>query len=632
MSATGSHRTPGPVLWRRLWRFVGPHKGKLALVVALNALAAFADVFSFTLLVPFFNAFFKSDQLLPTAGTIGRVLNATIGFLLDEQDRMGSLRNVMLIVIAAVTAKNALIWLAGQVGVQLQEYVVRDLRNALYAHLLRLPLPWFTRNKVGQVIARVLNDTGTAKTVVTELVTRSLWSGAQVLATLVAMFTTSWRLSIAALVIAPVTIGAIQPVLRKLRHGYRRLGNEQGEMTSLVQEVVSGVRLVKSYRAESREEARFTERNNAFARGYVKVGRLALLSGPVTETLGTFTAVAILWYGAQLVLVNGTLTGAELLVFLVQVMRLLQPLKQLSQTPAAAQQSLASAERVFEILDASAETAVDRGTRTSVTFDGAIAFEQVGFRYEGGVPALSEVTFTARKGEVVALVGASGAGKSTLVDLIPRFLDPTSGRITLDGVDLREIRLEALRSLTGIVSQDTVLFNDTVRANVAFGRPDATLAQLEAAARAANALSFIEALPEGWDTNLGERGTRLSGGQRQRLAIARALVSDPPILILDEATSALDMESERLVQEAIDRLLEGRTVFVIAHRLATIQHADRILVLDGGRLVEEGTHTALLAQGGAYARLYAMQFDRRGGDDEDRAAGVPASAELAVEA
>jgi len=499
--------------------------------------------------------------------------------------------------------------------VKLQEFVVRDLRDQLYAHLLRLPLPWFTRNKVGQIIARVLNDTGNAKTVVTELVTRSLWSGAQLVATLVAMFTTSWRLSLAALVIAPVTIGAIQPVLRKLRQGYRRLGNEQGEMTSLVQEVVSGVRLVKSYRAEGREEARFTAKNNAFARGFVKVGRLALLSGPVIETLGTLTAVIILWYGAQLVLVEGSLTGAELLVFLVQVMRLLQPLKQLSQTPAAAQQSLASAERVFEILDAPAETTTDRGTRDVATFEREIAFSGVGFQYDGGAAALQDVTFTARKGEVVALVGASGAGKSTLVDLLPRFLDPTAGRITLDGVDLREIRLGALRALTGIVSQDTVLFNDTVRANVAFGRPDATQAQLDDAARAANALAFIEALPEGWDTNLGERGSRLSGGQRQRVAIARALVSDPPILILDEATSALDVESERLVQEAIDRLLEGRTVFVIAHRLATIQHADRILVLDGGRLVEEGAHDALLARGGPYARLHALQFDRRSTDE-----------------
>jgi subfamily B ATP-binding cassette protein MsbA len=637
-ATTGTHRTPTAQLWRRLWRFVGPHKGKLVAVVVLNAAAAVADVFSFTLLVPFFNAFFKADSLLPQSGTIGRVLTATIGFLLDEDNRKASLRNVLLIVISAVTLKNTLVWLAGQVGVKLQEFVVRDLRNALYAHLLRLPLPWFTRNKVGQVIARVLNDTATANTVVTELVTRSLWSGAQVIATLVAMFTTSWRLSLAALVIAPVTIGAIQPVLRKLRKGYRRLGNEQGEMTSLVQEVVSGVRLVKSYRAEAREDAKFTARNEAYAKGFVRVGRLALLSGPVTETLGTFTAVIILWYGAQLVLEEGALTGAELLVFLVQVMRLLQPLKQLSQVPSAAQQSLASAERIFDVLDAPSETANDRGTRTAAVFAQSLAFEGVGFQYDGGTAALTDVTFCARKGEVVALVGASGAGKSTLVDLIPRFLDPTHGRILLDGVDLRDIRLDALRSLTGIVSQDTVLFNDTVRANVAFGRPDATPAQLAAAAQAANALAFIEALPQGWDTNLGERGTRLSGGQRQRLAIARALVSDPPILILDEATSALDVESERLVQEAIDRLLVGRTVFVIAHRLATIQHADRILVLDGGRLVEDGSHAELLARGGAYARLHALQFDRRPADatnaDDDASAvagGEPTVATTAAD-
>ena len=623
VETTGTYRVPSGRLWSRLWTFVRPHRGKLIAVVALNIAAAVTDVFSFTLLIPFLNALFKAEELLPqTDNLITRLLRSTIGALLNEQDKMGSLQHVMVIVILAVTLKNVLIWLSGQVGIQLQEYVVRDIRDRLYGHLVRLPLPWFTRNKVGQIISRILNDTNNAKQVVTELVTRSMWSFAQVVATLASMFALSWRLSLTALIVAPLTIGALQPVLRKLRHGYRRLGNEQGEITSLVQEVVSGIRLVKSYRAEPREAQRFSDRNGAFARGFVKVGRLAQLSGPVTETLGTFTAVAILWYGARLVLIEGSLAGSELIVFLLQVMRLLQPLKQLSQVPPAAQQSLASAERIFEILDAETETATDHGTIVAPTFNAEIRFENVTFAYDTNGDALRDVSFAARKGEVVALVGASGAGKSTLVDLLPRFIAPTGGRITMDRVDLQNIRLDALRSLTGIVSQDTVLFNDTVRANVSFGRADATQAQLDAAARAANALTFIDALPEGWETNLGERGTRLSGGQRQRLAIARALLSDPPILILDEATSALDAESERLVQEAIDRLLQGRTVFVIAHRLSTIQHADRILVFDHGRLVEEGAHDALLASGGAYARLHAMQFDPRTMADDVVAIGT----------
>jgi subfamily B ATP-binding cassette protein MsbA len=597
-------------LWPRLWGFVHPHRAKLVGVVVLNLLAAVFDVFSFTLLIPFLNALFEQPQLIPGNKVVSAILNTTIGFLLDPADQMGSLRNVIILVLLAVTLKNLLVWLSGPIGAQLQEYVVRDLRDALYAHLLRLPMSWFTANKVGQVISRMLTDTTNAKAVVTELVTRSIWSTAQVVSTIAIMFAVSWKLSLASLVVVPLTVLSLQPVLRKLRKGYRRMGNEQGEITSMVQEVVSGIRLIKSYGAESREEQRFVTRNAAFAKGYVRIGRLALMSGPVTETLGAVMAVAILWFGARLVLVEKSLDGALLVTFLIWVMRLLQPLKQLSQVPSAAQQSLASAERIFEVLDAPTETAADRGTITAPTFATSLEFDRVSFAYGDDAPALSEVSFSARKGEVIALVGASGAGTSTLIDLLPRFLEPTSGRITLDGIDLRHITLESLRALTGIVSQDTVLFNDTVRANVAFGRTQVSPAQLEAAARAANAMSFIEELPEGWDTNLGERGSRLSGGQRQRLAIARALLSDPPILILDEATSALDVESERLVQEAIDRLLAGRTVFVIAHRLATIQHADRILVLERGQLVEQGTHADLLARNGAYARLHAMQFSR----------------------
>src|SRR5688572_21857441 len=308
----------------------------------------------------------------------------------------------------------------------------------------------------------------------------------------------------------------------------------------------------------------------------VRVTRLSVLAQPVTETLGMFIAVAILWVGARMVLDNGTMDGATLIAFLLLVMRTLQPLKQLSQVPTTAQQSLAAAERIFEVLDSPTEQSLDRGAVTTARFERALEFERVSFAYEKE-PVLSDVSLVAAKGEVIALVGASGAGKTTLVDLIPRFYEPTAGRVLLDGVDTREIALPALRSLIGIVSQDTVLFNDTVRSNLAYGSAGKySEAEIEKAARAANAHRFIAELPQGYDTVLGERGTRLSGGQRQRLSIARALLVDPPILILDEATSALDTESERLVQQAIDRLLEGRTVFVIAHRLSTVAHADQV--------------------------------------------------------
>jgi subfamily B ATP-binding cassette protein MsbA len=347
----------------------------------------------------------------------------------------------------------------------------------------------------------------------------------------------------------------------------------------------------------------------------VRITRISFLSQPMTELIGTAVAMLILWIGAREVLIGGgTMDSATLITFMIMVMRLLPPLKQLSQAPTTAQQSFASAERLFEVLDLATENQLDHGTREVAVLRDSIAFEHVSFAYDDD-PVLRDVSFTARRGEVIALVGASGAGKSTLVDLIPRFYEPTEGCIRLDGVDTREIRLASLRGLTGIVSQDTVLFNDTVRNNIAYGAAERfTDAQIEMAARAANAHGFISDLPEGYATVLGERGTRLSGGQRQRLAIARALLTDPPILILDEATSALDTESERLVQEAIDRLLAGRTVFVIAHRLSTVVHADQILVLERGEIIEHGTHAELLARRGAYHRLHAAQLQRTEGN------------------
>jgi ATP-binding cassette, subfamily B, bacterial MsbA len=408
----------------------------------------------------------------------------------------------------------------------------------------------------------------------------------------------------------PILGGTLAPLLRKLRKGNRRKGNQHGEMTSVVQETVSGIRLVKSFGAEGVEVARFAEASGRYAALTVRLTRLSQLAGPVTEVVGTTVATALLWFGAREVLIDRNMSGADLIAFLLYALRMLQPIKALSQLPTTAQSSFAAAERIFEILDSPSEAQSDKGTRDVATFEREIAFEDVTFSYGDG-PVLTHVSFVARKGEVIALVGASGAGKSTLVDLIPRFYEVEDGRITIDGVDTRSLKLPALRALTGIVSQDTVLFNDTVRNNIAYGTVRKyTDEEVEAAARAANAHAFISELPQGYNTLLGERGTRLSGGQRQRLAIARALLRDPPILILDEATSALDTESERLVQEAVDRLLEGRTVFVIAHRLSTIAHADLILVLERGQIIERGSHTELLAAGGAYNRLYTLQFGR----------------------
>ena len=586
----------------------------MAATIACNLLVAVLDVASLALLIPFLQTLFGIEQTatqqVTTRGVQG-MLNTVIGRYLDPSDKMGSLQTVVLIILAAITFKNIFAWLSGQLGAGLQELVTRDLRDTVYRHLVQLPLSYFQRTRTGQVVARILTDTAQSKALITELVTRSLQSGATVIVSVVALVSLSWKLTLVSLVLAPLLIGALQPILKKLRKRHRRLSNEYGEMTSIVAEAVSGIRLVKATGAEPHESLRFTDASGRYAKAMTRVSALGVLSQPLTEVAGTAIAVLVLWIGARQVLVDRTMNGADLITFLVIVLRMLQPLKQISQVPATAQASMASAERLFEVLDETTEASADRGTRDVTTLNSGVQFDAVSFTY-GDDAVLTDVTFDAPKGEIVALVGASGAGKSTLVDLVPRFNAPTSGRILLDGVDLQNIRLTSLRRLTGIVSQDTVLFNDTVRANIAFGAPGVyTQAQVESAARAANAHQFITELPQRYDTVLGERGTRLSGGQRQRIAIARALLSDPPILILDEATSSLDTESERQVQEAIDRLLTGRTVFVIAHRLSTVEHAQQILVLDRGRIVERGTHDTLLARRGAYHRLYTMQFRER---------------------
>lgn len=599
-------------VYPRLLKFVRPHSLRLAGAMFSNIIAAALDAFSIALLIPFLNTLFDRDPLDIKAGWVSDLLNNTIGHFVVEGDKMGSLLNGILAIAVVVLLKNFFVWLSGQLGASLQENVTRDLRSAVYRHLVRLPLGYFTETKAGQIFSRVLNDTSEARLILTHVVTQALQATAVVLATIAFLFGISWELTLLSLTVVPILLLILQPMLRRLRRGNRKRGLQHGEMASVLQETVGGIKLVKAYSGEVYEEQRFETANMDYSRNSVRLTRLALTAQPLTETLGMLIALLVLWTGGREVLVDQSMSGADLITFLLYVLRLLQPLKQLTIIPANAQASLAAAERIFTIIDTPAEYEQDQGDREMTGFTKDIVFENVCFSYDGSREnlVLKDVSFKASRGEVVALVGASGAGKTTLVDLIPRFYSPIAGRILIDGVDIATMRLGSLRSHIGMVSQDTVLFHDTVRANIAYGADGKhTHDEIVAAAKAANAHEFIENLPQGYDTILGERGTLISGGQRQRLSIARALLYDPPILILDEATSALDTESERLVQEAIEKLLEGRTVFMIAHRLSTVQNACQILVFDDGRLVETGTHEQLLVAEGVYSRLHSLQFN-----------------------
>jgi subfamily B ATP-binding cassette protein MsbA len=475
-------------------------------------------------------------------------------------------------------------------------------------------LDFFQRTKGGQLLTRMLADTDQLRGLLGDTAASFLSSIATVIVYLFILFALSWRLTGLSLVLAPFLIFTLRPLLGRLRKGFRATLEDRGELTSVMQETVAGVRLVKAYAAEPYERTRFAAAADRYAGGVIRMQRIALLSHPISETFGAFLTVVLLWVGAALATgPAATMRPETFITFLAVALRLLTPLKFLASLPSQVQQALAAGERVLEILDLPPVEANAPGTETARGLDERMTFERVSFAYPGGPPVLEEIAFEARRGEVVAIVGSSGAGKSTLVDLIPRFYEPTRGRITLDGHDLREFTLGSLRGLMGIVSQETVLFNDTVRANIAYGMDDVDEARVEAAARAAFAHDFILDLPRRYDTVIGERGSRLSGGQKQRIAIARAILKDPPILILDEATSALDAESERLVQSALANLMRGRTTLVIAHRLTTVRDADRIVVLEGGEVRETGRHDELLRQpGGIYSRLHELQFTSEG--------------------
>jgi subfamily B ATP-binding cassette protein MsbA len=593
---------------RRLLGAARPYSGLFVLGLGATLVASLLDGITVVVMVPLLKALFGTAGALGAQATeLEQIADRVFRPLTEGLSPRAAAGRLVLVMLAGLLLKNLLQFTANQLSVAVQEGLVRDLRIRLYRHLLTLDLGFFQRTRAGQLISGVIADADRTKQAVTASMAALFQNAVLILTALVAMALISPRLTLITLSVAPVLVFGIRAVLKKLRGHSRRLHEEQGELTATVSERLGAIKLVRAYGGEELEARFFADQADQYRRRVRKTQRYSSLTSPLSEVFGGLVIILIIWSAANPAVTGVALGPAATIGFLVFALKIMSPIKSISQFPTSWAVAVTSAERVFAILD---RPGVEQDVPGAVParFERDITFDRVTFGYDGAEPVLREVSFVVPRGHVAAIVGPSGAGKTTLLELLPRFQDPDSGEIRLDGVPLERLERRSLRSLLGVVSQDTVILNDTVRANIAYGRPDAGAADIEAAARAANAHEFIAQLPSGYDTLLGERGTRLSGGQRQRIAIARALLRDPPILLLDEATSALDTESERLVQDAIDRLMQDRTVLVVAHRLATVLDADEILVLDAGRIVERGSHTALIAEGGLYRRLYELQF------------------------
>jgi len=488
--------------------------------------------------------------------------------------------------------------------------IINDVRNGLNRHLQTLSLSFFHRHPTGTLIARVTSDVNLLRSALTDALASFMRDTTSVLVLMGVAFVKDWVLASIAFVVFPASVLPIMRLSKKVKRFTKRGQIRTGTVTMLLQESIQGNRIVKAFGMEDYESKRFARENSRVLRESLRVCRTKSIVTPAMELLAAFAIGAVVWYGGWSVIAGGRTQG-EFMAFMAAMFLMYQPFKGLTKTYTAVHQAIAGAERVFEILDIEPDIKDKADALPVVGFQRELEFRDVSFGY-GRKLVLTDINLKIRYGEMVALVGVSGVGKSTLADLIPRFYDVTSGSIVIDGLDIRDVTLAGLRSQIGIVSQHTFLFNDTVRNNIAYGRPDKSLEDIVAAAKAANAHEFIVALPNGYDTEIGEMGLQLSGGQRQRLAIARALLKDAPILILDEATSSLDAESEKLVQEALENLMTERTTLVIAHRLSTIRKADRIVVLVGGTIAEQGTHDELLARQNEYSRLYSLQLLEEG--------------------
>ena len=574
---------------RRLLGYSRPYRGRF--VLALVAMLVYAGA----------------------TASVGALIKPIIDNVLPGQSGMPFSYWAALI-IGAYLAKGAGAYFSTYLMTDVGQRVVRDIRDRLFRHILDQSAAFFSRRTTGQLMSRITNDVNQVQQAVSETIGDLIREGLSAVGWIVLMFYWDWRLTLVSMTGAPLVVYPLVRLGQRVRRSTRRSQEQLEHLSHLTAEAFTGHRIVKAFGAERHEAERFNVASNRLYRTNLKVTSTVSMLPPMMEFLGGVAIVTLLWYGRRHIAAN-SMTQGEFLAFIFAAFRLYTPIKRLSRVNANIQQSMAAASRIFEVLDTHSEVLERPGARPLIPLMRGIEFKDVSFAYDDGAgkAVLRNVSFGARAGQVIALVGLSGAGKTTLVNLLPRFYDVTGGSIQIDGVDIRDVTLKSLRQQIGIVTQETVLFDDTIANNIAYGVQGSTPQAIEEAARAAHAHDFIQTLPEKYQTRIGERGQRLSGGQRQRLAIARALLKNSPILILDEATSSLDAESELLVQDALANLMRNRTAFVIAHRLSTVRRADAIVALERGRVAEIGRHEDLLAKpAGVYAKLYALQiFDQR---------------------
>ena len=604
-------------LWTLFRRFVPPYRKYLFLNIFFNILAAFLTLFSFAVIIPILESLFKireANYVYMDWGS-GSVKDVVINNFyyytqecISQWGPIGTLTAMAGLLVVMTMLKTGATYLSSYFVIPMRAGIVRDIRNYVYDKIVRLPIGFFTTERKGDVMARMTGDVAEIENSIMSTLDMLFKDPIMIIVCLSMMLFLSWQLTVFVLLLLPIAGSLMGRVGKRLKRASFEGQQQWGLLMSNIEETLGGLRIIKAFNAEQKVQDRFHDGNQEFFRITRNVQRRQSLAHPMSEFLGTVTIAIVLVFGGTLIIkgVSG-MTAASFIYYMVMFYSIINPAKDLTKAMYSIQKGLASMERVDAILNAQNPIQDPAKPESIDDLQGEIQYKNVTFGYDPDVPVVKNANITIRPGETVALVGQSGSGKSTMADLLPRFYDVNSGKIMIDGHDIRDLKVHDLRSLMGNVNQEAILFNDTIFNNIAFGVKNATMEQVIQAAKIANAHDFIMATEDGYNTNIGDRGCRLSGGQRQRLSIARAILKNPPILILDEATSALDSESEKLVQEALERLMKNRTTLVIAHRLSTIKNASQICVMHEGEIVEHGTHDELLALNGYYTRLVEMQ-------------------------